>query len=357
MEPRRPDRDQRRRRVGRRPRGGRRGRPGRQGRGPRHRRRLRQPHAATAARPSSRPSASCAATTSSAATASPTTPTATAPSSRPRSPARRTTATAWSAWPTPPSIMPVRVLNAEGEGELGAHRRGHPLGRQARGARVLNVSIELYDPVYFQAQSITQAPEIASALQLRGQAQGDRRRRGGQRRAAQRPRHVARSRTSSTSAGTTEHGCLGDYSNYGRGMDLVAPGGGADANLGHGRPLQPRGGSGPQHPAGHLPPGRPGRFYVPTNFKGTSMAAPQVTGTVALMLAAKTVGRRPDARAGRHAAQAHRDRPRRPGVDATTAGPRRARADTPAALGARGDAAWRAPRSSARSAPSRARGG
>ena len=26
--------------------------------------------------------------------------------------------------------------------------------------------------------------------------------------------------------GTTEHGCLGSYSNHGRGMDVVAPGGG-----------------------------------------------------------------------------------------------------------------------------------
>ena len=31
--------------------------------------------------------------------------------------------------------------------------------------------------------------------------------------------------------GTTEHGCLGDYSNYGPGLDVVAPGGGADAEV------------------------------------------------------------------------------------------------------------------------------
>ena len=30
---------------------------------------------------------------------------------------------------------------------------------------------------------------------------------------------------------TTEHGCLVDYSNQGPGLDLVAPGGGADADL------------------------------------------------------------------------------------------------------------------------------
>ena len=31
--------------------------------------------------------------------------------------------------------------------------------------------------------------------------------------------------------GTTEHGCLGDYSNHGPGLDVVAPGGGADADV------------------------------------------------------------------------------------------------------------------------------
>src|SRR6185436_5482622 len=30
---------------------------------------------------------------------------------------------------------------------------------------------------------------------------------------------------------TTEHGCLADYSNTGSGLDLVAPGGGADAAI------------------------------------------------------------------------------------------------------------------------------
>jgi serine protease len=93
--------------------------------------------------------------------------------------------------------------------------------------------------------------------------------------------------------GTTEHGCLGSYSNHGPGMDLVAPGGGSDAAL----PGDPN-----CHPAD--PPGRdisgisfragaPDHFEMLPGFKGTSSAAPHVTGVVALVLASGVLGRNP----------------------------------------------------------------
>jgi serine protease len=183
----------------------------------------------------------------------------------------------------------VRVLNAEGEGSSARIAEGIRWAVR-HGARVLNVSIELYDPVYSQPQSITQAPEIASALRYAARhraivvaAAGN---------AAQRNvPDMSLEPDIVYVGGTTEHGCLGDYSNYGRGMDLVAPGGGRDTSL---DPACNQG----QAPGRNILQvtirhGDPGRFYVPTGFKGTSMAAPQVTGTVALMLAAKTLGKRP----------------------------------------------------------------
>jgi serine protease len=89
---------------------------------------------------------------------------------------------------------------------------------------------------------------------------------------------------------TTERGCLSDYSNEGSGLDLVAPGGGRDADL--------------TDPG--CTPGMPGRpiyqltyagslsqFGYPDSYEGTSMAAPHVTATAALVIATGAAGRDP----------------------------------------------------------------
>ena len=182
------------------------------------------------------------------------------------------------------SIIPVRVLNASGG--AGSARIAEGIRYAAnRGAQVINVSIELVDPVAFppRALSITSAPEIREAIAYAHDhgavvvaaagnlGQGD----VPSRRLAGDVIYVG---------GSTEHGCLGDYSNFGPGLDLVAPGGGSDAVL-----------SGDPQCRSDVPPGRniaqvtfrrssPGRFVVPTDYRGTSMAAPHVSGVAAMVM-------------------------------------------------------------------------
>jgi serine protease len=82
--------------------------------------------------------------------------------------------------------------------------------------------------------------------------------------------------------GTTEGGCIGSYSLTGKGIDVVAPGGGppvAGCPSILSRPIYQV----------TLKPGTTNQFAIPSTYAGTSMAAAHVTGTVALMLAAHVI--------------------------------------------------------------------
>ena len=138
-------------------------------------------------------------------------------------------------------IMPVRVLDTEGEGEASTIAQGVRFAVR-HGAQVINLSLEFSPGV-----TASDIPELIDALRY-----AHRHRvlvvaaAGNEGHAA--IAYPARAPDVISVGATTVHGCLAAYSNDGSGLTLVAPGGGPDADL-PGRPqLQPR-----SRRPGHLP--------------------------------------------------------------------------------------------------------
>ena len=183
-------------------------------------------------------------------------------------------------------IMPVRVLDSQGEGEASTIAAG-VLYAVHHGAQVINLSLEFSPGV-----TASDIPELIEALRYahrRGvlvvAAAGNE-----GHAAIAFPAHAP---TVVSVGATTEHGCLAGYSNDGSGLTIVAPGGGADAVL-----------PGDPNCRTDLPSGRdifqvtfsgssPRVFGLPTGYEGTSMAAPHVSATAALVIASGVLGRHP----------------------------------------------------------------
>jgi serine protease len=185
-------------------------------------------------------------------------------------------------------IMPVRVLDSRGEGNAADIARGIRFAAR-NGAQVINLSFEFGSEV--RQASI---PEVLAALRYartKGSlvvgASGN----TGGRSVA----YPARSSYAVAVGATTERGCQAEYSNRGKGLDLVAPGGGPDAAV----PGDPR--CRPQEQPGRdifqvTYKGSVRRFGIPGGYVGTSMAAPHVSAVAALVIASRVLGRNPSPR-------------------------------------------------------------
>jgi serine protease len=183
-------------------------------------------------------------------------------------------------------IMPIRVLDYEGKGDVATIARGIRLAAR-RGAQVINMSFE-----FDIGLTAPQIPDVLSAVRFAH-------RKGAVLVAAagntedSRVAYPARAKHVIAVGATTEHGCVADYSNTGPTLSVVAPGGGADAFVDSDpncKPLEDPGRDVYQYTFRGT---SPRRFGLPSGYEGTSMSVPHVSGTAALIIGTGVLGSDP----------------------------------------------------------------
>jgi serine protease len=184
-------------------------------------------------------------------------------------------------------IMPLRVLDADGNGD------GADIARAIRyavmhHADVINMSVE-----FDTSLRATDIPDVIRALHYAARKRVTLVAASGNEGIAK-VAYPARDPEVISVGASTYDGCLADYSNAGRGLDLVAPGGGQDASF-NGNPRD-RANCDPAKADHHVVQETlwgDVRHFRLVGFEGTSFSTPHVSAAAALLIASGRLGPNP----------------------------------------------------------------